>query len=71
LKDFGYDGDLLERDELDEKALVGLRGVLRISYTHNLTGQSFLNFEAFDPADRWPDIQQARSQQEDAEKDVA
>jgi len=71
LRDFGYDGDLLDRDELDEKALVGLRGVVRISYSHNLNGQSFLNLEAFAPADRWQDIQQARSQQEDAEKDVA
>src|SRR6185312_4559474 len=27
LIDFGYDADLLDRDELDERALAGLRGV--------------------------------------------
>ena len=31
LRDFGYDTDLLGRDEVDEKALRGLRGVVRIS----------------------------------------
>src|SRR5215470_20165463 len=71
LRDFGYDGDLLDRDELDERALVGLRGVVRISHTHNLTGQSFLNLEAFASADRWPEIQEVRSRKEDAKKDVA
>jgi hypothetical protein len=29
LRDFGYDPDLLGRDEVDEKALVGLTGILR------------------------------------------
>jgi hypothetical protein len=29
LRDFGYDTDLLGRDEVDEKALLGLTGVLR------------------------------------------
>jgi len=31
LRDFGYDTDLLGRDEVDEKALVGLKGVVRTS----------------------------------------
>src|SRR5437588_11418415 len=31
LRDFGYDTDLLGRDEVDEKALVGLRGVVKVS----------------------------------------
>ena len=31
LRDFGYDAELLERDEVDEKQLVGLRGVIKIS----------------------------------------
>ena len=53
LTDFGYDADLLDRDELDEKALVGLRGVLRVSYTNTLNGNRLLNIEAFAPADRW------------------
>jgi hypothetical protein len=29
LRDFGYDTDLLGRDEVDEKALIGLRGVVK------------------------------------------
>src|SRR5580692_179316 len=29
LRDFGYDPDLMGRDEVDEKALLGLQGVLR------------------------------------------
>ena len=31
LRDFGYDADLLGRDEVDEKALLGLKGVIRTS----------------------------------------
>jgi len=31
LRDFGYDTELLGRDEVDEKALLGLRGVVRVS----------------------------------------
>src|SRR6202045_5453112 len=33
LRDFGYDMELLSRDQIDEKALVGLRGVIRTSHT--------------------------------------
>ena len=53
LTDFGYDTDLLDRDELDEKALAGLRGVVRVSYTNTLNGHRLLNLEGFAPADRW------------------
>jgi len=56
LSDFGYDIDLLDRDELDEKALTGLRGVLRVSYTNTLNGHRLLNLEAFAPADRWTEL---------------
>ena len=45
LRDFGYDPDLLGRDEVDE-ALVGLRGIERISRT-TLNGRSFLNLGGF------------------------
>jgi hypothetical protein len=53
LTDFGYDADLLDRDELDEKALAGLRGAVRVSYTSTLNGHRLLNLDAFAPADRW------------------
>ncbi len=42
LRDFGYDTELLGRDEVDEKALLGLRGVVRVSHT-TMNGRSFLN----------------------------
>ena len=52
LRDFGYDPDLLGRDEVDEKALLGLTGVLRTS-RKALAGRVFLNFEAFAPSSEW------------------
>ena len=55
LRDFGYDPDLLGRDEVEEKALVGLRGVVRISRTV-LNGRSFLNLEAFAPTGEWEEL---------------
>ena len=58
LQDFGYAPDLLGRDEVDEKALLGLRGVLKTSRT-TLNGRSFLNLEAFAPADEWEELSPA------------
>jgi len=55
LRDFGYDTDLLGRDEVDEKALRGLRGVVRISHTV-LSGRRFLNLERFAPAADWEEL---------------
>lgn len=52
LRDFGYDTDLLGRDEIDEKALLGLRGVVGISHT-TLIGRRFLNLERFAPTADW------------------
>lgn len=55
LRDFGYDPDLLSRDQVDEKALRGLRGVVRTSHV-TLNGRSFQNLEAFAPPAEWQDI---------------
>lgn len=52
LHDFGYDHELIERDELDEAVLRGLRGVIKISHT-TVNGQRFLNLDAFASADQW------------------
>ena len=52
LRDFGYDPDLMGRDEVDEKALLDLRGIVRVSQT-TLNGQSFLNLSGFAPAADW------------------
>jgi hypothetical protein len=52
LRDFGYDQDLMGRDEVDEKALLGLRGIVRISHT-TLNRRTFLNLSGFAPACEW------------------
>jgi hypothetical protein len=52
LRDFGYDADLLGREEVDEKALLGLTGVIRTS-RRVLIGGSFLNLDGFAPAAEW------------------
>jgi hypothetical protein len=52
LRDFGYDPDLLGRDEVDEKALLGLTGILRTT-RKSFAGRTFLNLEAFAPATEW------------------
>jgi hypothetical protein len=53
LRDFLYDPELLSREELDEKVLSGLRGVVKISHT-TVHGSSLLNFDGFAPASQWP-----------------
>jgi hypothetical protein len=55
LRDFKYNTDLLGRDELDEKALLGLQGIVRVSNTV-LNGHSFLNFDGFAPAADWEEF---------------
>jgi hypothetical protein len=42
-------------DEVDERALLGLTGVVRTSRT-TLGGRSFLNLEAFAPAGEWEEL---------------
>ena len=56
LRDFGYDTDLLGHDQIDDKALAGLQGVVKISHT-NLNGRSYLNLDGFAPATNWQDFQ--------------
>ncbi len=55
LRDFGYDTDLLGRDEVDEKALLGLRGIVRTS-RKTLAGRSFLNLDGFAPSAEWESL---------------
>lgn len=52
LRDFGYDTDLLGRDEVDEKLLLNLRGVVR-TLPVGVNGHSYQNLEAFAPASEW------------------
>lgn len=55
LRDFAYDTDLLGRDEVDERALLGLTGVIRTS-RKTLAGRSFLNLDGFASASEWENL---------------
>ena len=52
LRDFGYDADLLNRAQVDERALVHLCGVVRTSHKM-LNRHSYQNLDAFAPAGDW------------------
>jgi hypothetical protein len=52
LTDFGYDSELLGQDQVDEKALLNLRGIVRTSPTM-VNGRSYQNLDAFAPAAEW------------------
>jgi len=52
LRDFGYDADLLNRDQVDDKALLNLRGVVRTS-NKIANGRSYQNLDSFAPPGEW------------------
>ena len=52
LRDFVYDPELLGQDEVDEKALFGLSGIVKISHK-TVNGTSLINFDGFAPASQW------------------
>ncbi len=58
LRDFLYDPELLSQDELDEQALRGLTGVVKISHTVR-NGVSLVTFDAFAPASQWEELSAA------------
>jgi hypothetical protein len=60
LRDFLYDPDLFGREEVDEKAISGLRGVVKISHT-TVNGTSLLNFDGFAPASQWAELSSTSS----------
>ena len=55
LRDFTYDPELLGRDEVDEKAMPGLTGVVKINHTV-VNGTTLINFDGFAPASQWPEF---------------
>ena len=55
LRDFGYDTELLGQDEIDDKNLVGLRGVVKVSHVV-FNGTSLLSLDGFAPAVRWKEL---------------
>jgi hypothetical protein len=58
LRDFGYDSELLGRDEVDEKQLVGLKGVVKLSHIV-FNDTSLLRLDGFAPAGRWEELSPA------------
>ena len=58
LRDFGYDTELLGRDEVDERQLVGLKGVVKISHIV-FNGASLLRLDGFASAGRWEELSPA------------
>jgi len=58
LRDFGYDIELLGRDEVDERQLVGLKGVVKISRIV-FNGATLLRLDGFASAGRWEELSPA------------
>lgn len=58
LRDFGYDSDLMSRDEVDERQMVGLTGVVKISHIV-FNGATLLRFDGFAAAGRWEELSPA------------
>ena len=52
LRDFRYSQELLERDEIDARALIGLVGVIQVSH-EMVSGRSEVSLKAFAPAADW------------------
>jgi hypothetical protein len=69
LRDFGYDPDLMGRDEVDEKKLLDLRGIVRISHT-TLNGRCFLNLGGFAPASEWDELSVSMANGQEVVRDV-
>jgi hypothetical protein len=55
LRDFLYDPELLAHEQIDEKALPGLRGVVKISHAI-VNAISLVNLDGFAPASQWEEL---------------
>jgi hypothetical protein len=55
LSDFGYDAELLAAEELDDRRVVGLEGVIRLAYW-GTDGSRRLDVEGFAPTERWAEL---------------
>lgn len=58
LRDFGYDTESLDRDEVDERRLVGLQGVVKVSHVV-YDGIPLVRFDGFAPTSRWEELSPA------------
>jgi hypothetical protein len=52
LHDFHYGTELLGNDEIDDQQLIGLNGMIKITYTV-VNGKSVPNLDGFAPASQW------------------
>jgi hypothetical protein len=57
LLDFGYDPELLAAEELDDRRVVGLEGVIRLSYW-GMNGHRRLDVQGFAKLDRRAELSQ-------------
>ena len=69
LTDFGYDTELLNRDQVDEKAVLNLQGVVRTSHT-TMNGRSYQNLDAFAPTGEWETLSCASTSSADGQGDA-
>jgi len=53
LRDFAYDSELFGRDEIDDRIIVGLQGVV---FTHATNHTSLLRLDGFAPASQWEEF---------------
>ena len=58
LRDFSYDTELLGCDEVDERQLIGLKGVVKISHIV-LNGASLIRLDGFASSGRWEELSPA------------
>ena len=57
LSDFRYDTKLMAAEELDDRRVVGLEGVIRLAYW-GTDGRRRLDVQGFAQTERWPEISQ-------------
>ena len=55
LTDFGYDSDLFNADELDDRRVIGLEGVIRLAHW-GTDGHRRLDVEGFAAISRWEEL---------------
>ena len=55
LRDFGYDAERVTRGEIEDRALIGLQGVVKVSYA-TVRGLFVLNFDGFAPYEKWKEL---------------
>ena len=55
LSDFRYDTELMAAEELDDRRVVGLEGVIRLAYW-GADGHKRLDVQGFAPSERWEEL---------------